>query len=84
MLDKLDPAYEAFGDAWAKEIAKFKKEDLIVMLQDFGKRGKEAEALLLDATKNLGHPAYEHSSLTHEYIDNLRERCFDFLGVPKE
>ena len=44
----------------------------------------ETRALLLETTRNLGHPAYDHSSSTHEAIDALRERAFDFLGVPKE
>lgn len=44
---------------------------------------KDIYELLLATTRNLGHPAYEHSQLTHEAIDNLREAAFDFLEVPK-
>ena len=38
---------------------------------------------LLECARNLGNPAYEHSSLTHEAIDKLREETLDYLGVPK-
>lgn len=45
---------------------------------------KETTYLLLEATQNLGHPAYGVSSGTTFHIDELREKCFDFLGVPNE
>jgi hypothetical protein len=37
--------------------------------------------LLLEATRNLGHPAYGLSSGTTIAIDELREKCFGFLGI---
>lgn len=40
--------------------------------------------LLLQTTQNLGHPAYGHSSSTSIGIDNLREKAFDYLEIPKE
>lgn len=39
--------------------------------------------LLLDVTRNLAHPAYGHSSSTTIAIDNLREKSFDYLEIPK-
>lgn len=45
---------------------------------------KETEQKLLQATKNLGHPAYGHSSATTIGIDDLREELFDFLEIPKD
>ena len=44
---------------------------------------KRAKELLFEATQNLGHPAYGQSSSCTIAIDELREKCFDFLGVPK-
>ena len=44
---------------------------------------KDIEDRLLECARNLGNPAYEHSSLTHEAIDKLREETLDYLGVPK-
>lgn len=44
----------------------------------------ETREFLLEVTRNLGHPAYEHSQHTHDEIDALRERAFDFLGIPKD
>lgn len=43
----------------------------------------ETRILLLGATRNLGHPAYGQSTATTMAIDELREKCFDFLGVDK-
>lgn len=45
---------------------------------------KETCDLLLETTRNLGHPAYGLSSGTTFAIDELREKCFDFLGVPNK
>ncbi len=45
---------------------------------------KETLDLLHDTTRNLGNPAYGQSTSTTMYIDELREKAFDFLGVPKE
>lgn len=53
------------------------KEEIFVALQ-------ETEQKLLQATKNLGHPAYGLSSSTTFGIDELREELFDFLEVAKE
>lgn len=44
----------------------------------------EAYELLLATTRNLGHPAYGHSSSTTDAIDYLRDQAFDYLGIPKE
>lgn len=44
----------------------------------------QLEALLLTATQNLGHPAYNHSSSTTIAIDEIREQLFDFLNIPKQ
>lgn len=43
----------------------------------------ETEQKLLEATKNLGHPAYGLSSSTTFGIDELRDELFDFLEIPK-
>lgn len=75
--------YEPFGEAWEKEIKNLPKDAIIKMFAKKGKELDETKDLLLQATQNLGHPAYEHSYNTKEAIDNLREKCFDFLGVPK-
>lgn len=45
---------------------------------------KETEQKLLQATRNLGHPAYGISSGTTLGIDDLREELFDFLEIPKD
>jgi len=42
---------------------------------------KETEQKLLEATQNLGHPAYGISSSTTISIDNLRENLFDYLEI---
>lgn len=39
--------------------------------------------LLLQTTRNLGHPAYGQSTATTMAIDELREKSFDYLGIPK-
>lgn len=39
--------------------------------------------LLLEVTRNLGHPAYNHSSSTTIGIDNLRNTAFEYLGIPE-
>lgn len=44
----------------------------------------ETEKKLLQATQNLGHPAYGLSSSTTFGIDELREELFDYLEIPKE
>lgn len=43
----------------------------------------ETRELLLATTRNLGHPAYGESTATTMAIDQLREKAFDFLGIPK-
>ena len=74
--DKLPTADELFKDkSKEKQVNAWHKAAESVM---------PAYALLLEATQNLGHPAYNHSSSTTIGIDNLREKCFDFLGVPKD
>lgn len=45
---------------------------------------EETYDLFLQCTQNLGHPAYNVSSSTTIGIDDLREKAFDYLGVPKE
>lgn len=55
---------------------KLTREDILYLL-------KETEQKLLQATQNLGHPAYGHSSATTIGIDELREELFDFLEIPK-
>jgi len=52
------------------------KEEVLTVL-------KETEQKLLQATQNLGHPAYGLSSGTTSAIDELREELFDYLEVPK-
>jgi len=44
---------------------------------------KETELKLLQATQNLGHPAYGLSSSTTFGIDELRDELFDFLEIPR-
>lgn len=55
----------------------------INMMEHIESRLIQTTALLLESTKNLGHPAYGLSSSNTLAIDELREKCFDFLGVPK-
>jgi hypothetical protein len=43
----------------------------------------ETQNLLYECAKNLGHPAYNHSSATSIAIDELREKALDFLEIPK-
>lgn len=45
---------------------------------------KEPYELLLEVSKNLGHPAYNVSFSTTIGIDELRERALDYLEIPKE
>lgn len=52
------------------------KEEVLTVL-------KETEKHLLNATRNLAHPAYGHSQITTEEIDDLRNELFDFLEIPK-
>ena len=52
------------------------KEEIFEALQ-------QTEQHLLNATRNLGHPAYNVSSGTTFAIDELREELFDFLEIPK-
>ncbi|WP_298845524.1 hypothetical protein [uncultured Clostridium sp.] len=54
---------------------KLTREELLDIL-------KETESKLLQATQNLGHPAYGHSTATTMGIDELRNELFDFLEVP--
>jgi hypothetical protein len=75
--------YTPFGKEWKEEMGKHPKAFIVERLASVSKKLKETENLLLQATQNLGHPAYNHSSSTTIGIDNLREKCFDFLGVPK-
>ena len=42
---------------------------------------RETEEKLLQATRNLGHPAYGLSSSTTIVIDELREELFNFLEI---
>jgi len=42
---------------------------------------KETYDILLEAIKNLGHPAYNQSSSTTDAIDQLREKGFLYLGI---
>ena len=42
---------------------------------------KETEQKLLQATQNLGHPAYGLSSSTTIAIDELRSELFDYLEL---
>lgn len=44
---------------------------------------EETHDLFLQCIQNLGHPAYNVSSSTTIAIDDLREKAFDYLGVPK-
>jgi hypothetical protein len=70
--DPLPKAEEFFNDP-----AKQKQADA------WRESTKEIYELLLATTQNLGHPAYGLSSSTTIGIDELRERAFDFLEVPK-
>ena len=79
----MDNNYEPFGTEWENEIKKMPKDAIIKMFAEKGKKLDETKSLLLDATRNLGHPAYEHSYATKEAIDELREKCFNFLEIPK-
>ncbi len=45
---------------------------------------KDIEEKLLQATRNLGHPAYGHSYNTTEAIDTMRNELFDLLDIPKK
>lgn len=51
------------------------KEQVLALLQ-------ETEEKLLQATRNLGHPAYALSSSVTFAIDELREELFEFLEIP--
>jgi len=42
---------------------------------------KQTEKKLLEATRNLGHPAYGISSSTTIVIDELRNELFDYLDI---
>lgn len=42
---------------------------------------KQTEQKLLEATQNLGHPAYNVSSSVTFHIDDLRNELFDFLEI---
>lgn len=44
----------------------------------------EPYVLLLTTTQNLGHPAYNVSSSTTIAIDELRDKAFDYLEIPKK
>lgn len=79
-----DETYEPYGQEWAKELSKQPKAAIIEMFKNSQIKLKETEEWLLKTTQNLGHPAYNHSSSTTIGIDNLREKAFDFLGIPKE
>lgn len=61
----------------SEKLKEASKEEIFKALQ-------ETETKLLEATRNLGHPAYGHSSATTIGIDELREQLFDFLEVPKD
>jgi len=45
---------------------------------------KDTRELLIQTTRNLGNPAYGQSTATTMAIDELREKAFNFLGIPKE
>jgi hypothetical protein len=79
-----DQVYIPFGEEWKKEMAKFPKAQLIERLANLHVVLEEHKSLLVDTTKNLGHPEYGLSSSVTFAVDELRERAFDFLGVPKE
>jgi len=75
--------YERFGPEWAKEMEKFPKKIIIAMFRESQLSLNETREMLLKTTQNLGHPAYGLSSGTTIAIDELREKAFDFLGIPK-
>lgn len=54
-----------------------------ILLEGIKNDSEKTRELLLETTRNLGHPAYGLSSGTTIAIDELREKAFDFLGVPK-
>lgn len=55
-----------------------------ILLEGIKNDVEKTKELLLETTRNLGHPSYGLSSGTTIAIDELRERAFDFLGVPKQ
>lgn len=72
--DKLPSAEDFFND--------ISKEKQVNAWLAVAEKQKQVYDLLLEATQNLGHPAYNQSSSTTIAIDSLRERLFDFLEVP--
>ena len=58
-------------------------EELTQRTAELQKEVEELKKRLTICCQYLGHPAYEHSYLIRESIDELRKDTFDYLGVPK-
>lgn len=84
MAGAINGAEEPYGEAWLKHMSERPMGELIAQIKTTELKLAETRDLLLQTTRNLGHPAYNHSFGTTQAIDELREKAFDFLGVPKE
>jgi hypothetical protein len=71
-------------ESWKKYMNRFSKSQIIDRLYNLNVVLDEHRDLLLETTKNLGHPSYGISSSVTLAIDKMRENNFDYLGIDAE
>ena len=72
------------GDPLPKSDEFFSDETKLKQVNAWRAAAEIPYAMIHNLTSNLGHPAYNLSSSTTIAIDELREKTFDYLGVPND